>query len=212
MDEKLQIVQHLYGEAADRSAYHRLLEDEAVRAAYQAMSEVKFRLDHRPRQRPDAVVLDRILAAASGEASVAGGALRPDRPALRLVSRRAFQWVGMAAAAVLVVGVGLMALWPDEEPASVAPAVAQEQTTMPEGPASESYVPSAAMQTTADQTPAWDEADEVRRLHRQIGMLQRGNADLRWGEPVVPLEMLNGMTSRDTGVRPARSRQRPDGY
>lgn len=192
MDEKLQIVEHLYGEAADRAAYHRLLDNEALREEYQAMSAVKFALDHRPRQRPDAAVVDRILAAAAGEAL--RPAPRADRPARRRVTRRALLWVGMAAAAVLVAGLGLRALRTDRP----APAVALEA----DAPPPES-LPAAS---PVEAALAWDQADEVRRLHRQIERLRQHNVGLRWGEPVVPLELLGDAASGSARVRTAGAR------
>ena len=48
MDEKLHIVQHLYGEGDDPAALQHLLEDDGLRADYEALSEAKHYLDGRP--------------------------------------------------------------------------------------------------------------------------------------------------------------------
>ena len=65
MDEKLHIVQHLYGEGDDPAALQHLLEDDGLRADYEALSEAKHYLDGRPPARPDPMVIDRIVAAAA---------------------------------------------------------------------------------------------------------------------------------------------------
>ncbi len=109
MDEKLHILQHLYGEVEDPEALRRLLEDDALRREYDALAAVKLELDRRPRARPDPRVLDRV-AAAAGPQQAAPPGRRQDRAAQPGRTRRRLRLVGAvstALALVLVVGIGL---------------------------------------------------------------------------------------------------------
>ncbi len=110
MDETLRIVHHLYGEDTDPADLRRLLEDEALRQEYEALSEVKFHLDHRKRARPDAQVIDRIVAAAATPQRSATPHQRHDRAARPGRATRRFRAIGAVSAVlavVLAVGIGL---------------------------------------------------------------------------------------------------------
>ncbi len=110
MDETLRIVHHLYGEDTDPADLRRLLEDEALRQEYEALSEVKFHLDHRKRARPDAQVIDRIVAAAATPQHRATPHQRHDRAARPGRATRRFRAIGAVSAVlavVLAVGIGL---------------------------------------------------------------------------------------------------------
>jgi len=114
MDKKLHIVQHLYGEGEDRTDLGRLLEEEAAREEYEALSQVKAHLDLRPRVRPDPQVIDRVVAAAAVPSRFTTPALkqqdRAARPRLRLRRFGLIGAVSTALAVVLAVGIGLDAL------------------------------------------------------------------------------------------------------
>ena len=89
MDKKLQLIQHLYGEADDRNALRELLQDEDLNAEYQELNEAKFWLDHTSQERPDQAVLDTILSAAAAAGGHADETInnrpaRVDRRCLRL--------------------------------------------------------------------------------------------------------------------------------
>ena len=108
MDEQLHIVHHLYGEDTDPADLRRLLEDEALRQEYEALSEVKFYLDHRQGARPDPKVIDRIVAAAAMPQR--GATPRQDRAARPGRAIRRFRTVGAVSAVLavlLVIGIGL---------------------------------------------------------------------------------------------------------
>lgn len=259
MEKKLQILNHLYGEASDRAELRELLGDEALNAEYQALSEAKFYLDHRHRARPDEGILDHLVAVAAGEVEPGKAPVRrleprQDRPpALRLaIRRRSFHALLAAAVVVLAVGIGV---WPSPSgPADqAAPSVAEEAPLMDTdearlGAGRESLAraeaePEAAryadgrradsagltaralvgqaMNEAADAAVgeadesglAWDEAADLRQMHRRIQMLQEGNSDLNWDEAAVPLEQLPGASSAlapqgQPGIR-AAGQQRP---
>ena len=110
MDEKLHIVQHLYGEGDDPEALQRLLEDDGLRADYEALSEAKRYLDGRPPARPDPLVIDRIVAAAVPPRAGVIPGQRKDRAARPNRAGRRYRLVGALSgvvALVLVVGIGL---------------------------------------------------------------------------------------------------------
>ena len=239
MDKRYHIVRHLYDEG-DPPELPSLLEDEALRKEYQALSEVKLLLDQRGSARPDPEVLDRIMAAAA--ASPAPSSDRQATP-LRLVR---FRTVGaMAAMVALLLAVGLVwrqggfnpvvpssapvvqphadgeAAAPDDAVAEAdTPGISSEpsarEATPPaptaRPPASappktqrraeeEAGAPGAALaaapRAVADQTakadsvPAWDEADELLRLHRRLEMLEARSRALAWDDSsVISLDAL----------------------
>lgn len=95
MEKKLQLIRHLYGEADDRSELQSLLEDEELKAEYQAMSEAKFLLDHSPRLRPDQQVLDQLFAVAAQDDIVSSPkGIRKDRGAMPRQRPRNRRWLG----------------------------------------------------------------------------------------------------------------------
>jgi len=223
MDKKLQILQYLYEEVEDRSTFRTLLEEDAVGAEYQALSEAKFQLDHQRRSRPDPIVIDRIMAAAAAEGNTPITRSRwRDRPALagRLSRRNTLRTVGLAMAAVLVVAVGLWPILPTAEqaPAPVVADVARPSTAKP-APAQEHLftAPATGLQqagvrsSLAEDALSWDEASDVHEVHRRVEMLQARNSSLEWDEPAVPLEMLpaQGRQLLQPGLRPARQQRPP---
>ena len=108
MDEKLHIVQHLYGEGGDPAELQRLLEDEALREEYAALSETKRALDQRQRARPDPLVIDRIVAAAATpRAGVIPGKRQDRRARPRARRYRLAGALSGVLALALVVSIGL---------------------------------------------------------------------------------------------------------
>ena len=193
MDKRLQIIAHLYAESDDRAAFRSLLEDDEVREEYQALSEVKFQLDHHRPVRPDPVVVDRLMAALKKRAELPSPPRR-DRPAMRLLPRRPWQWVA-AAAAIAIVGVGILQILPDQKhtPGVVAKETAGQRAVAPfVGDSVSEFDPNLRTVDAGAKTPAWDDAKDVRQLYRRIERLRAHNKNLLWGEPVVPLEMLPG--------------------
>ncbi len=213
MDKKLDILRHLYGEVDDRAARRALLQDEEVAREYQAMGEVKFLLDHRPRRRPDPQVLQAILAAAETGAPPVAMRSADRAPVARRASARwgLFGMVGATAAAAVV---ALMIWWPPgpagpepmrggaEERASADAAVATAPSTTPPSVAAEAEAvfDSAFTVARASAAPAqeaavqaqdavvqWEAADELLKLHRQIETLEQYRLGLAWDEPLQPL-------------------------
>ncbi len=193
MDKRLQMIAHLYGEAEDRTAFRSLLEDEEVCEEHRVLSEIKFQLDHRRPARPDPVIIDRLMDAVHRGDAVAARPVRRDRPAMRLVSRRSWQWLA-AAAVVALVGVGVMQLSvvSDQPEATVAERAAP-RAGVPVLPDSVPAFPETLRAADAGaDNPSWDNTDDLRQLYRRIERLREGNRNLEWGEPAVPLEMLPG--------------------
>lgn len=120
MDDKVHIVQHLYGEGGDPDALHQAMQDDAVRQEYEALRETKQYLDQRPAARPDPQVIDRVVAAAAfPKAGIVPGKRR-DRAARPNRAARRFRRAGTLSAAlafVLVVGIGLSQFWQQREAA-----------------------------------------------------------------------------------------------
>lgn len=164
-DQRKQTLLHLYDEAREDSDLRSLLADPAVRDEYRTLSEVKFKLDRRPAVRPDAHVLDRVMAAAA----VNPVAERVDRPAVqRFMKPRRLLFSGLAVAAAIVLAVAL-GWFPTSDletlPGATPPAVA------------------------ADTELSWDDASHIRQVYRRMESM-RPHSPLSWDEPPVPLESL----------------------
>ena len=151
MDEKLHIVQHLYGEGGDPADLQRLLEDEALRQDYAALSETKRVLDQRQRARPDPLVIDRIVAAAATPRAGVIPGKRQDRRARPGVRRyRLAGALSGVLALALVVSIGLNQYYfQGVETASPAP-----EATAFDAPAE------AAVPADADRARMNEEADD----------------------------------------------------
>ncbi len=150
MDEMLRIVHHLYGEEADPADLRRLLEDEALRQEYEALSEVKFHLDHRKRARPDAQVIDRIVAAAATPQHSATPHQRHDRAARPGRATRRFRAIGAVSAVlavVLAVGIGL------DQLQSFIPSASQTGAVM-EAPAAAEDAEALEIRAVPEEAPA----------------------------------------------------------
>lgn len=207
-NRKRDILLHLYDEAPEESDLRELLRDAELRGEYQALSEIKFRLDHRRRERPDPAVLDRVMAAAVGE-SPAVGARRGDRPAAARAARMRrllIPALSMAAALVVTFGLGWWARTPDRVVPSSTQAFDPDVPVPPESlnrfvpPLPDARVGVRAgtrMVGTAAVDPrlAWDEPVPLDFWYRRIESLEAASDPDGWGEPAVPLEMLPGTSS-----------------
>lgn len=182
MDDTLRLIQYLYGEGEDDSTFaRRVSENEALYREYERLRDTKKRLDERPTPRPDAAVVDRIVeeartAAQKSQSSPRSTADRPARPPARRWTRR-LQATGAALALLLVVGLGWWHL----------PGTSEESTagSAPEavGETAQRTTPASAEASTAgsEAVPAWDDRDEVVRIHRRIERLRSSSSPDQWG-------------------------------
>jgi negative regulator of sigma E activity len=187
MDDRLRLIQSLYDDAEPPADLRRrLADDEALRREYEALQEAKAALDRRPLRSPDAEVVDRVVA----RAEAAAGQAAPDtrsRPARsRAADRPArgpspewthrLQGVSAAVAVVLLAGIGWWAVSGGLEENGSASTVATESTTQP------SQVEAARGNEQA--IPAWDDRDELVRIHSRIERLQSQEQMGAWsGQP-----------------------------
>lgn len=192
--DKKNILLHLYGEAPEGSKLQTLLKDDELRGEYRVLSEAKFRMDHKKRERPDREVIDRVLAAAATGEPFAAKTLRPDRGAIfRNTRLRKLLIPAMTIAAVVVLGIGIG--WFGDSSDQVVPATARtfvdDSLVPPESLFR--YVPSRQGLVTqvgvVDPRLAWDDGLAMPDLYRRMEML-RPISDLDWGESSIPLEML----------------------
>ncbi len=234
MDTRLQIVERLYEEGSENHAPHPAKTEggEDLTREFQAISQAKFWMDHRRRRQPDPATIDRVVeAAAAASRGEIPGVVRPDRSPLRLITSPRF---AMAVAATLVVAVAGLGIWravlPGGEFADVAalqeaeleegldsdfkaraPAVADAVAPREEGMRADSPDDSALL---ANRGPgpararlaatAWDESDDLVRIHQRIDMLRARQSLEGWDKPVVPLERMPG-GERATGIHQAGS-------
>ena len=206
--DKKDILLHLYGESPEGKDLRSLLQDESLREEHAELSEAKFRLDHRPKLRPDAAVMDAILQAAAQpdtEASSQKAPLlrKPDRPAFSRSKLRKVLIPALSMAAVVVVAIGF-GMW------------GQPNTSLPTGSASlrsddvvppESlfrYVPpkqQVQLAGSRDARLSWDDGSSLTNLHNRIQRLNEGGPS-DWGTGALPLEVLPGSSNpsiRTTG-------------
>jgi hypothetical protein len=191
MDDTLRIIRYLYGEDdAPADVERRLAEDDDLRAEYKALHEVKQHLDERSPQRPDAAVIDQITQKAAEAASAqrtatpaksAGSERRASREPTRSAAGQRRRWgIAAAAALALVVVVGIWQYPLDQDLNAVlesAPLAADQV----QAPSSEASASQSAL-------PAWDEADDVVRLHRHIETLQVRSRPGAWDSGTMPIQ------------------------
>lgn len=174
MDETLRIVRHLYGEEPDADDFERRIREQPDLAReLDSMREVKDLLDAKPPQRPDASVVDAIVAEAARAASDTDSSrsASPDRtdraPSDRSASQRSglsrrLQQAGLAAALILVAALGLWQFQSSSTSDDSATGISAEV---------EQQLPPA----TRD-LPEWDEGDDVVRLHQRLEVVNARSA------------------------------------
>jgi hypothetical protein len=178
MDDSLRLIQYLYDEDdVDGSAVvRRLSEDETLYREYERLRDVKERLDERPSRRPDSAVVDRVVeeARSAAQNSPSPPRLEGDRPArspTRSRTRR-LQTAGAALALLLLIGLGWWQV----------PGAPEESAAGSSTDGLEKTAPAAAERSAgAEAVPAWDESDELVRIHRRLERLQAQSRPNTWG-------------------------------
>ncbi|PSQ80851.1 MAG: hypothetical protein BRD41_04230 [Bacteroidetes bacterium QS_1_63_11] len=182
MDDPLRLIQYLYGEDEDESTVaRRLPEDDALYREYERLRKTKERLDDRPARRPDPAVVDEVVDTARGATQSSSSTSRPDEdrpacPPTRSWTRR-LQVVGTALALGLFVGVGW---WQLPETADQSTAASAPDELTPTASQSAPTVPKERRGST-EAVPAWDESDELVRIHRRVEQLQAQSGPNSWG-------------------------------
>lgn len=200
MDDTLRIIRYLYDEEEQPGEVERqLADDEELRAEYEELRAVKKQLDRRPRHRPDAEILDRITEAAGSARRKARAedrsprAVRHEREPVRSPSSRR-QRIGTALAAALVMVVVAIGLW---QYPSVLPGESSESAPLASEP-SQAAQSATEQRATGERTgdlPAWDEAEDVVRLHRYIETLQSRSRPGNWDSGTLPLQAASQPTN-----------------
>lgn len=180
MDDRLQIIRHLYGEEVEDPTFtRRLSEDAALRREYEHLRTTKERLDRRPLPQPDPAVVDRVVDAARDAAQNSSAASpandRPARPPIRTWNRR-LQAVSAGLALLLAIGLGW---WQQRPEASGGDSFRASAESAP--PQTQAASPQDQPRGT-DTVPAWDDSDELVRIHRRVQRLQARSATDAWGE------------------------------
>lgn len=225
MDKEQQIIRALYGELPDHQDFRRLIEeDEEFRREYHALSEVKFFLDHRRRERPDDRTIEAVMRMAQIATTQGHTGYRDDRaPAPRSKALR-YRLAGVFATLLLIIGLGVWQLSPlpvmqteeeapqitqaTEQPSRAARTLADRQPQAPVGPSlsAETLISDSGRYGHASDVRleggalAWDEGETVRALHGRVRMLMERSDALDWGEPMFPSEsMFESVRSEGNG-------------
>jgi hypothetical protein len=215
MNQKKNILLHLYEDPDAEGDLRSLLRDADLREEHKALSEAKFRLDHMRSSRPDRAVIERIMAEAAPAAPAsAPGRRRGDRPALRKfqpLRRVLIPAVTIAAAVVVAVGLGWFNLLTEKRSMQSNELVAREDVVPPESllratPVNPDLTAPRPVSTT-DPLLAWDEAETIRNMYRRMENM-RPQSPLDWGERSVPLESLPGATPAGSPLHQAGVQRR----
>lgn len=182
MDDPLRLIRHLYDEDEDASTLERRLsEDEVLYREYERLQNTKKRLDERPSRRPDPAVVDQVVETARAAAQRSPSTPHSDRDrAARSPARswdRRLQTAGASLALLLLIGLGWwQSPGASEETATMSAAGSPQETV-------EQDAPAVTDERTAgtDAVPAWDDRDELVRIHRRIERLQAHSAPGQWG-------------------------------
>lgn len=182
MDDRLQLIQHLYGEKTEDPAFsRRLIEDESLRREYEQLRETKKRLDGCRSRTPESEVVDRVVEEARSAAErpepVPGSA--PDRSPRapdRRWSRR-LQGASAALALMLVIGIGWWQRPTTEGPGTDSSPVQAEGAIQQVAPMSQDQ----ERPMEADAVPAWDDREDLVRIHRGIERVQARSGSDAWG-------------------------------
>ncbi len=194
MDNRLNILRHLYRDEDSGQLSSLIEEDDALRREYQALSEIKYHLDQRPRQRPDPLVLDAIFAAVAE--TDRGRVVRKDRPAKRPSGRprtRTARLVSAMLALVVAMGIGLGYFLRVEAPVS-SNLVSSTTVAEPEAAAPLAVVPE-------QQTPVEDMAAPP-SVSQEVAVTQSFAPDA--GTP-VPARMRDAAVERAPALAEQRS-------
>jgi hypothetical protein len=199
-NEKRDILLHLYGEADSESDLRTLLLKSDLKDEHTALSETKFRLDLRKRDRPDIRVIETIMTAARTGDTGSGVSSRIDRGPLQRISRLKKMFipaVGIAAIILFSVGVGLYSVQLKSNSASLLSASGQNDLVPPES--LYRFVPSRqgtiSPSGSVNNELSWDDQSTLSTLNGRINTMKPSGL-LDWGESAVPLEMLPGSNPR----------------
>lgn len=183
MDDRLRLLRYLYGEDVDEASIaQRLSEDEELFREYQRLREAKAQLDQRPAQQPDAAVVDQVVDTARTAAQESESPAhddRPTRPPTRSWTDR-LQTASATLAVVLLVGLGW---WQGRSVLEAAEAPSASVV----GETAQQPSPAVTPNGGADAVPAWDDSDELVRIHRQLERLRAHSAPDRWGSTLQPV-------------------------
>jgi len=183
MDDRLRLIQYLYGETDDAGVLqHRLTEDDALRTEYEGLREMKNVLDRRSSPSPDSEVVDRVVALAGDavdtneRSAPSPGEDRPPRRPTRAWTRR-LRRASAAVAVVLLIGIGWWGI-----PNDMGAAVSADGTSDVVSERAE------ASQNDASSLPDWDERDEFVQIHRRLEQLQSQNQMGGWNARPQPVD------------------------
>lgn len=176
MNDTNRLIRYLYGEENDPSLARRVAEDETLRREYEELRAVKDALDQRSSPSPARGVVDGIVERAGKAAQSSGrsGDDRAERAPSRGPRRPSRTWTrrarSLTATVALVLLMGLV-WWGLSDTTALTDSLTTESQ-----PASAAE--STPEQAGGDAIPAWDDREDVVRLHRRIEHLQtRSRAD-----------------------------------
>jgi len=215
MNDKKNILLHLYGDPDAEGDLRSSLKSKEHRLEHQALSEARFKLDFLPGQKPEPATINAIVNKARQAAESAVPGRRQDRPPMwrsRSLRRVLIPALSMAAMVVFAIGVGLFSTENIDQgvlDASIGradKAITPAESLLRPTPVPPSFAEQLATYD-ADPELAWDDARDVRQLYRRIESLIPEN-ELDWDERTIPLELIPNQTAAGRQVQRASSPRR----
>lgn len=215
MNDRKNVLLHLYGEQEAEGDLRNLLKDEEMKKEHLALSEARFKLDCITPQRPESSTIHAIMVEAQKVDGTKDVGRRGDRPPVwrsRSLRRVLIPALSIAAAVVFAIGLGVFENNTFENHAmDKAISRADVALTPAESLLKATPVPPSLTEQIAsfdlDPELTWDDGRDVRQLYRRIESLRPAD-DLAWDERVIPLELLPSNTLAGQPIQRAAAPRR----
>ncbi len=215
MNDKKNILLHLYGDPDADGNLRSSLKSEELRREHQALSEARFKLDFLSAQKPDPATIDSIMNEARLARRLARPGDRRDRVPMwrsRTLRRVLIPVLSIAAAVVFAVNISLFSAEPVEKSVlDSSIARADEVITRAESLLKPTPMPLGVAEQlvsfSTDPELAWDDSRDVRKLYRRIESLLPANV-LDWDDRAMPLELIQNQTVAGKTVQRASAPRR----
>lgn len=191
MNEKLQLLLHLYGEVDDQEEREQLLANESLQKEWDELQHVKQSLDEKRQASPSSDAIENVLAFAEKQSATrrreeaAHDRVAVTRPPEQRRRSRLLTWSGAVATLMVVLGIGFWVLMPSESEIRIpeAPSTEQSQSVAPAPGEEAAPVLTGARADEEEVIPSWDEFDDLRSLRYHLRVLETRSPEEQWFDP-----------------------------